>query len=429
MSRSINFTTFSGIKIPLFPVIVFLTLIVSLNCGAFIPSFLNSEKDRVDMSGLLSAFLQGDNPGQEQLGFAYQVNPQLLNQFGKFYHRRANFPEFRRITDLALVKFQRSLEQEEQSEIDPNLFLLDRYTGTVLFTLGLTGMDAVKDADWKGAKRITLLANGQMAFLDKEDRINLCFRFNATTLVKTPSCTALALKAKYIGAYDERNLVYVTPGGKLVHVNSVTNKTTAIKLPGVSGINHVHVDRSSLTVIFNNYQSLANFEILAPDLPALPMARAEETRLKFINGPFGETTTSAPLQFTGIVRLRDGNYYGTTLTYDMLVQLNPALKPGLTWKYPSLPIPLRRLQDARGLEVLPANNLIHIYSERAVNVYGPSGLLEHLDLNRSVPPELKEVFLSILDVPLKSFEPARDIFTYPEVAPVLEAALGNLDLK
>jgi hypothetical protein len=380
------------------------------------------------------------------LAFAYQVNLELIDLLGPFYHRRQQFPEVRAVTDVAAVKLDRALETPEQEPTDFNLFVLDGRTGTLLFSRGTKTLAAVSDPSLKAARALAVTRQGRLAVIDAQGRVDTCWSFDGSATTRAASCQASAVEARDVAAWSDGSVFVLTAGGGLVALDPVSGTTASVRLRPQTPATAVglRADGHHLLLVHDGGYALSAFAERGcaggghgSGAPAGPpfvftrVAKARDIPALFDYGP-GPGPAPAPpappqrLQFRALARTLRGDYYA--LADDRLLRLDRHLRPIEPFFFESLPIPFRRLAGVDGLDYTPAADLLHVFDPRALNAYllDPDGKPESDPLTRHLPAELLPVLDAALDVDPLAFEPARDVFTYPAVAAALRQAFDDL---
>ena len=381
--------------------------------------------------GLFLGTLGQSGDGPSKVEFAYQVNPELISTVGAFFHKKLNFPEVREFTDLSSVKLNRALEKNEQGVYDGNLFVLDAKMGNILYTLGIKGLDVSSQAEFLSAKQLAVTPAGTLGIIDASDRINLCFYFNGNTILKKNSCVATNISAKKIVAYQNDEFFALKTDGSITNLNNQGAETSP-GLPSLNNVYHIFATRDHLYVIYDRGLSIKSFL----NLPAfgqkfnyiLEKQKSDITLSVLVDGVVEQ---SPPVRITDIAINTRGKFYAISLSHNMLIHLDQNFSPLKYFSFPSLPRPLRSMQNLKAMAFYPESNLIHILSESAIGVY----IEEHLydasvrNPDRYLPEGLLPVLESISKIDPDNFEPAKDLLTYPEVAPVLEREMNNLILQ
>jgi len=369
-------------------------------------------------------------PAPPDLYPAYQINLELIDLLGGFFHRDSSFPEVRELTDVAAVKLAWWLEDPDQTRTDFNLFVLDARIGSIVYSVGLHGLGAYRDPGLVGASALAVLPTGRIGVLDAAGRLDPCFAFDGSTVDRVPGCTPLASTAHALSPHGQDRFLVLTAEGELVAVEAPSGERTRILLAShrLESPTAVVSDGATLAVVDRGGHRLALFRATGQGGSAgrsgmevfRPVARAESLRV-----PLEDGTTSDPVEIADVAVNRDGFVHLLVQPEDCLLTLDVSLEPRAYAVFPPMPIPFRRLEGATGLALVPESGLLHVVSPQALSAYSESPGPREIVL-RHTPPELVPVLHAIDSIPIETFDPTGDLFDHPHVRPVLEAAFEAL---
>lgn len=369
-------------------------------------------------------------PAPPDLYPAYQVNLELIDLLGGFFHRDTTFPEVRELTDVAAVKLAWWLEDPAQTGPDFNLFALDARIGSIVYSIGLHGLGAYRDPGLVGAGALAVLTTGRIAVLDAAGRLDPCFAFDGGAVARVPGCTPLELTASALSPHGEDRFVVLTSEGELVAVEADTGARTRILLAShrLDSPTVVVSDGATLAVVDRGGHRLALFRATGKGGPEgrsgmevfRPVARAESLRV-----PLEDGTTSDPVEIADVAVNRHGFVYLLVQPEDCLLTLDASLEPRAYAVFPPMPIPFRRLKGATGLALYPESGLLHVVSPQALSAFSEAPEPREIVL-RHTPTELVPVLHAIDSIPVETFDPTGDLFDHPNVRPVLETAFEAL---
>lgn len=361
------------------------------------------------------------------LNTGYQTNLNVLDLLGIFYHKNPNFPEVRQITDVSVVKLEKNLEKSEQLDWDFNQFILDGKMGLILFTRGLQQLDYIQNTELKGAKHISVLANGKIAILDTNEKINLCYSFDGNTITRKESCVTSERKAVKIAPHLKDSFIYFDSVGSFFSIHSETLENTALdfkkNLPNPISIS---TSEDVVLVIYDNGSSIIAFLDKGKDSDSRFEEKANTNLIQIAKDGNLNNLTS-PLRVTSIVRSYEGRYYAYSPDLNSLIGFAPNLKVyNKVWDFPSLPIPFYRMKNVVGLQLHPNSRLIHVYDSYAIHIFSETSIFEREDLGRHIPPAF-DVILQVMgeSINVNTYDPAKNLFKYPEVEQVLKIQKQN----
>ena len=151
----------------------------------------------------------------------------------------------------------------------------------------------------------------------------------------------------------------------------------------------------------------------------------------FSNGlriPLGDGDLSSVIPTFAISSVARDRVLALSRTHNCVLILNEKLEPISFLRFPSLPRPMRRLEDVRGISSVAGEMTFTVYTPGAFSVFSavPG---DDVDPLRYVPPELVSVVDILQNITSESFEPGEDLLTRPEIADALSAARANLTLE
>jgi hypothetical protein len=420
---------------------------------------------------LLVPAMQGlaqSEPPSPELYRSSNVTPNVLDLFGVFFHRRARFPEVRQFTDISVVKLGRDLEKSEQEASDFNLFILDGTQGVIVYTIGLIGMGADSFPQFKGAKQLAVLPNGRLAVILADSRVDLCASFTGERIRYPSGCGPLSMKAVRVTAAGTDDVLTLTEAGTLQAVDTISGEQELLELP-LMNIREVHSDGETFAFIHDNGRAVATYRNLGGNCikewgawrtcqrsntrpgqacnepkqafqtckkanPGNHTVRFKLNRTAARDGVpirYADGTESEPLSLSGLARNQAGFYYVVSEENDAMFLLGPELVTlGVVTDFAQWPRPFRRMFMPRGVRLVPASGLVHVFNSKAMEVISERPETAR-DVTRRNPPELLPVFEALNAIPMESFlaDPGQDIMSRPEIKKKILEAISNLRLK
>lgn len=361
---------------------------------------------------------------------AYQINLELIDLLGGFFHRSSGFPEVRELTDITAVKLAPWLETSEQTNRDFNLFVLDARMGSIIHSLGMHGLEAFRDPTLTDAREIAVLANGRIGVVTRNGQLDDCYRFDGDGVARLDSCEPSALAVRSLSAHGGERFVVLTQTGELMVIEPETGRRWRVQLAAwkPKDLTLIRSDGTTLALVDRGGSRLGLFVATGKGGPEgrsgkevfRRIARLDELRV-----PLPEGGLSEPFGIADVIVNHDGFVYLLIPDHDVVVILDPELRPsGYSVPRP-MPIPFRQLSDVNGLTYHPESGLLHVFSYRTVSAYS-----EHTEASdfvlRHTPAELVPVRDAIGSIPIDTFDPLGDLFEHPNVRPVLDGAFQQL---
>ncbi|EMY60657.1 LIC_11904 family protein [Leptospira terpstrae] len=358
----------------------------------------------------------------------HELNPNILELFGIFYHNDPNFPELRQITDVSIVKFNDNLAQSGQEDWDFNQLILDSKMGNIIYSRGLKGMAYFSDTDLKNAKQIVALPNGVISILSGIDSILPCWKFNGNQIVKISTCNAvLNLSPKKIIAYGQNAILALDSTNRIHQVNLTDNTHEILNFRyQLNNIINISANENVVLVIYDNGYSVTAFL----DTGSITESRFEEKasnhnlRISF-NGD--EASLTEKFRISEIVRNFEGRFFAYSPDFHKIISLDPFLKPtNGFWSFLPKLIPFMRIKNVNGLRMYPNSRLLYVFSSYSLDCFSEIDYESRADLLRYIPDPLQKVFEKVDSLKIEDLDPKQNIFKIPSIEQVIIAEKAKL---
>jgi hypothetical protein len=411
------------------------TVIMAANCAALLsPDAVEDRKGQrpawLALLGLPAAETQaqsgeGSSDGTRlEVRLAYQASVELLDQVGKFYHRKAVFPAVQEISAISTARLTASLQKAEQSVDEYDLFFADARQGLLLFLVNGIELGALQHQELKSLTQLAVLPDGRVGFVTGTGRINLCFYYDGHQLLRRNPCSELAA-ADFLdlAAFETGSEFLVLRTSGLSLVNATSGYETPINVDSIlENPVSIATHAGDIVVLEKGGFGVTVFQRGAEGEYRRTAGRDEVTVL-FPEG------RSSPYSFADIALNAEGYIYLLSRSRETWLALEPGSLVEYSYmKFPALPAPLRRLTDVRQMATAPEAGFFAICSPKAVSIYSENDPLNTRALHY-IPPALQTVMNEIDEIPPYSFEPARSLLDYPEVRDALQAAEVDLQLN
>ena len=375
-------------------------------------------------NSLLWLFFLNGSSGPPQLYFSYQLNTNILSQYGAFFHRQKNFPGFQEYTDFTAVKLNPELETTEQDGGDHNWFALDGKTGVILFSMGTRSYSAYQNDALKGATAFAVAPNGKLAIITSTGDVNLCHSFTGAALQVDGACAGIAAGAKYISTETSNNFVFVDTSGAIHRVNGATGVVSPLTIwSDIENPADIYANDQVLALI-----DKAGMRVRIADKSGLTYTEADEVSpviFSYQDGNGNWQQYGAPVN--GITRNKNGYYFVVSSATNQGAILKPNLEPYARISYPSIPAPGIRVQNELGVSMHAASGMVYIFAKNSVTALSETVLESAaVSYDKYVPSEAMTVVDAIRSLSLEELKNSPDVMQIPEVKSALEQAMKEL---
>jgi hypothetical protein len=357
-----------------------------------------------------------------KLSEMHQVNPNVIDLFGIFYHKNPNFPEVRQITDVSIVKFNDSLKQSGQEDWDFNQLILDAKMGNIIFTRGLQEFDYFSDSEFQNAKQIVALPNGSIHILSANNSIRSCWTFTGSQIVRNANCVSITnFSPRKIIAYRKDSLLSFDSNDSIYLINTLNNTTELLNFRYVfNNIVNISANENVILIIHKNGYSVSAYLDTGVGNDSRFEEKASNNTLRFsFDGD--ENSLTDKFKISEIVRNYEGRYFAYTPDFHKIINLDPYLKPtNAYWSFFPKPIPFVRVKAVNGLRMYPNSRLLYIFDAYSLNCFSEIDYEFRVDLYRYVPESILKVFQKFdSSINIENIDPKQNIFKLPGVEQVL----------
>lgn len=336
--------------------------------------------------------------GLPEIQYAYQINLSLIDMVGVFYHQSKSFPQVWEITDMDTVKLSPDLETPNQDLRDFNLFILDGQIGSILYSFNNSSAGALQSKNLIGAQKIAVSSNGQILVIDKNGKLNLCFRFDGMHVVESLNCNSNGQSARLIAARGYDQFLFTDLVGNAYNMDVLGNVQKLI-FPELVTITSVDVVGNELLII-DNYKDFIDFTDMG--IGASPRY-VLKGKVKNYSGNSGKA------HYFGAIKDEAGRYYiGSTGALNGVVGVDSNFEIMGFFPLNSMPLPYWPLNNLRGISMYSHSNVLHVFNDRSIQAIKLDSGSRITQLHKYVPPAM----LPVVTVAIQNMlDPSFDINT------------------
>ncbi len=398
-------------------------LLLLLVAASLAPASCNKESGGLDPAALSLLLFGRPDTTAPELNVAMQINPEILERIGIFYHGETDFPELRGIADVEVVRPQDRLKLDGQLSEDSTLYILDAFTGAIFYSSRPGKLAAfVNRVDaLKGAYRLAATSAGHVAVVQADHTIDACYRFNGRELQHSP-CAAQSTGAPVysLTAFDESSFLALSGQSITRLFADGTSRPFAVAFT-LENPSSIRVAGERLLIVDRNQQRLS----VVDKNSGVVLAQNQDIRV-----PIGtDGTRSDPIEFISIAPSYNGGYYGVSYSNGILVYLDAGLNYKVHTFYPQMPMPAQRMQRVLGVRNSGAgDSLLYVFSQSVITIYTEKSLAEIPGLERYVPSGVRQLGEAMATLDPETVDLKSDIFSHPEIQQIFndeKARLAN----
>ncbi|PJZ67493.1 hypothetical protein CH371_05590 [Leptospira wolffii] len=354
---------------------------------------------------------------QLRLQESFQLNPELNSRLGSYYFEGNTPPELRYIEDLSIVILNPDIRDSGLSNDQVNFFILDNKLGNIIYSINNNTFAFKNDPDLKGARKILTLPDGQIALIDSLGKLNLCFKYVSSRVIKIPSCLSESIDSLALtySSSSKASNIFLSDGNTISIFDLQTKIKSDLLIPSsIKQIVDIIPELDGFVILHNSGYSLSRIEKTETGGFTILTAK-NEISPRFSDGTF------ASMPINSIVKLPSGHILAVTMAFSGIIIQRDNLEYSSQYYFLPKVKPFRGLNVPVGIRYFPGHDYLFVFSRDVMSVLAENTILQSGELQWGTPPVLDDIALAIKQkMDAGDFDPTKNLFDLEEVKVLMQ---------
>lgn len=381
------------------------------------------QKDISGLTALLGLLTDQSGLNSPQMGVPkfieeYQISTDLIAAGGKAFFHNNPPSDLRYIGDVAINVLNTDVRFTGLSDTEVSLFILDPILGKVIFSQDNATLSNFSHPNLIGAKRLLALRTGQLVVIDKNGKLNLCFKVNQSIIYFTPTCVSESDGASTISLGKNRSGVFLFSDGTGIFSYDSIAKTSSSLTLGSSLMNILDIAESDsvLSVVSDGGRRLSTFKYNTTTSKYDPVANITGVTITY------DESNSIIARLTSTIITKTGGVIASNLTTGVISFYTSNLIQTGFYRFNTQVKPFRGFDGVNGLRLIAENGFLYAFASNVVEVLSDNNVLNSGTLQWSYPSELDQISQAILSRLISgTFDITTNLLNYPEIQAIINS--------